>query len=448
MYPFRKLSRNIGFFAVMALTLGLFSTAIAQERTVVTYWTWNPTAYQNPESVMEDGSTPTSFAQEAFEAAHPEIDLQVEVYPYGDYLSQLQLNMLSDTGPDIVAVQAGVLLSTYQEFFVDLTPRLEAVWGAEWRDRFLSLGLDAVDSDEGVFGLPLMNSAAGFLWYNKTIFDQEGLQPPTTWDEWISISNTLTERGITGFFHGAADSWVNYDMFISIANEIAPGKIYQAEAGEISWTDPDLVQAMDYWRQMFSNGIMQEGALAATQYPDTHQNFTDGSAAMMLMGVWNDFSVLTNTGFEGSQEGYGFAEDYQYASIPFPDLNGDGNSGRPFGGPDVIVAMNQSAENQDAVWTVLSWMLSEEGQAQQAKLLNVPSIVGVPFDDSDARSDFERGVLAEQLTQLENSFGRREFLYPELKTALADALQTVATGDQTPEEALADVEAVSQTVER
>lgn len=448
MSSFRKLSRSIGFFAVVGLTLGLLSTATAQERTVVTYWTWNPAAYQNPESVMEDGGTPVSFAQEALEAAHPEIDLQLEPYPYGDYLSQLQLNMLSGTGPDIVAVQAGVLLNTYKEFFVDLTPRLEAEWGADWRERFLSLGLDAVDSDEGVFGLPLMNSAAGFLWYNKTIFDQEDLQPPTTWDEWISVSNTLTERGITGFFHGAADSWVNYDMFISIANEIAPGKIYQAEAGEIPWTDPDLVLAMDYWRQMFSNGIMQEGALAATQYPDTHQNFTAGSAGMMLMGVWNDFSVLTSTGFEGSQQGYGFTEDYQYATIPFPDLNGDGNPGRPFGGPDVIVAMNQSAENQDAVWTVLSWMLSEEGQAQQARLLNVPAITGVPFDDSDARSDFERDVLAEQLTQLENSFGKREFLYPDLKTALGDALQTVATGDQTPEEALADVEAVSQTVER
>jgi raffinose/stachyose/melibiose transport system substrate-binding protein len=428
--------------------LGLFSTVTAQEKTVVTYWTWNPAGYQDPESVVAGGNMGVSSAQMAFEAAHPDIDLQVQIYPYNDYLNQLQLNILSGTGPDIVAVQAGVLLNTYDEFFVDLTPQLEAEWGANWRDRFLSLGLDAVDSDDGVFGLPLMNSAAGFLWYNKTILDEAGLEPPTTWEEWISVSNTLSEQGISGFFHGAADSWVNYDMFIAIANEVAPGKIYQAEAGEIAWTDPDLVLALDYWQQMFNNGIMQEGALAATQYPDTHQNFSNGNAGIMLMGVWNDFSLLTNTGFEATKSGYGFTEDYQYATLAFPDLNGDGSPGRPFGGPDVIVGLNQTSENPDAAWTVLSWMLSEEGQAQQAVLLNVPAITGVPFDDSDARSDFEREVLTEQLAQLENSFGKREFLYPELKTALGDALQTVATGAQTPAEAMAAVEAVSQTVER
>jgi ABC-type glycerol-3-phosphate transport system substrate-binding protein len=93
-------------------------------------------------------------------------------------------------------------------------------------------------------------------------------------------------------------------------------------------------------------------------------------------------------------------------------------------------------------------MVSEDGQKQQAKLLNVPSIKGVPFDDSDAKSDFAKQVLADQITQLETASGKREFIYPDLKTALSDALQSVAAGQQTPEDAMAAVEAVSQTVKR
>ncbi len=430
---------------ILVSSLGIVS---AQAKTVVTYWTWNAAAYANP-GEMVDGQPSVSFAQEAFEAAHPEIDLDVKIFSYSDYLNQIQLNMAAGTGPDIVALQAGVLLNTYSEFLADLTLRATTEWGDKWADRFLSLGLDQSRNAKGdLVGLPLMNSAAGFLWYNKTIFDKDGLKPPMTWDEWIATSKALKDKGTIGFYHGAADAWVDLDMIIAIANELAPGKIYDAEAGKIPWTDPDLVKAMDYWKQMFSNGIMQDGALAATQYPDAHQNFTSGKAGMMLMGVWNDFSVLTNAGFKGSQQGYGFTDNYEYGTIPFPDLNGDGKPGVPFGGPDVIVAMNQSSQKQDAAWTVLSWMVSEDGQKQQAKLLNVPSIKDVPFDDSDAKSDFAKQVLADQITQLETASGKREFIYPDLKTALSDALQSVAAGQQTPEEAMAAVEAVSQTVKR
>ncbi len=438
----RFLTKSLPLILVI-VALGTFGMAAAQDKTVVTYWAWNPAGFGN----TLDGGEP-DVQQVAFNAAHPEIDLQVEVFSYPDYLSQLQLNMASSTGPDIVAVQAGALLNTYKEFFVDLTPRAEAAWGADWADQFYPLGLDQTRSAEGTFGLPMMNSAAGFLWYNKTIFDQEGLTPPTNWDEWVAVSNALTEKGIPGFFHGAADSWVNYDMFISLANEIAPGKIYEAEAGTVPWTDPDLVMAMDYWGQMFSNGIMQTGALAATQYPDTHQAFTTGKAGMMLMGVWNNYAALTNTGVSDYQTSYGFTENYEYGTIPFPDINGDGEVGRPFGGPDVVVALNQSSAVQDAAWTVMRWMMGQESQTIQAARLNVPAIKGIPFDDSDATGDFAKQVLTDQLVQLEGASGKREFLYPEIKTALADAMQNVAAGLQTPEEAMAAIEEVSQTIAR
>jgi hypothetical protein len=49
---------------------------------------------------------------------------------------------------------------------------------------------------------------------------------------------------------------------------------------------------------------------------------------------------------------------------------------------------------------------------------------------------------------LENAVGKREFVYPELKTALGDALQNVASSTQTAQQALESVEQVSQTIQR
>jgi ABC-type glycerol-3-phosphate transport system substrate-binding protein len=169
---------------------------------------------------------------------------------------------------------------------------------------------------------------------------------------------------------------------------------------------------------------------------------------MMLMGVWNDWASLTNEGVASYKENYGYSEDFEYGTIPFPDLNGDGEPGRPFGGPDVIVGINTGSQVQDAAWTVISWMMSEESQRLQGARLNVPAIKGIPFDDADATGDFARQVLKDQIAQLENAFGKREFLYPEIKTALGDAMQNVATGLQTPEEAMLAVEEVSAGLER
>ena len=160
-------------------------------------------------------------------------------------------------------------------------------------------------------------SAAGALWYNQTIFDKYNLSVPTNWEEWISVSNTLRENGEIGFMHGAKDSWVNYDLFIGIANELDPGVIYEAEAGTASWTHESLVKAMTLWGEMFiTNGIMQDGALGNSQYPDIIR-LLQVEKPMMTMGTWNNFSTFTNEGLKGSKDSYGFSEDFKYESLAY-----------------------------------------------------------------------------------------------------------------------------------
>jgi len=437
-------ARLVALFIALALAFASVGShaATAQAKTVVTLWTWNPAGFDTP------AGQPPQAEKVAFDAANPDIDLQVKVYSYQDYLNQLQLNMAAGTGPDIVDLQDGALLNTYKEFLVDLGPLSQKTWGANWADRFLSLGLDQTRIGSTVPGLPLMDSAAGWLWYNKTLFDKYNLKPPTTWDEWISVSKALTADGVTGFFQGAQDQWVNLDMYIALANQLAPGKVYQAEAGTVKWTDPGLVKAMDYWRQMFSNGIMQKGALANTQYPDTHQAFMSGKTGMMLMGVWNNFAALTKTGVAANQKSYGFTDTFEYGTVLFPDITGSGHPGKPFGGPDVVVSINKSSQVQDAAWKVVSWMMGTDSQKLQAKQLNVPSIKGVPFDTSDATGDFAKQILNVQITQLGDSSGKRNFRYPEINTALGDAMQAVATGQQTPADAMAAVQAASDKIKR
>ena len=426
---------------VMALTI-LFtacggsggSTTSSSSVTTVNWWSWNP------------GPPLSTQFVNAFNKSHPHIKLVFKNQAYDDYINTLKLAMASGTGPDIFGTQAGAMQREYAQFMEDLTPYAQKTWGGNWQDRFYNFGLSQLASGSTTRSLPFYLSAAGTLWYNQSIFNKYGLQPPKTFDEWVSVSQALQSKGVTPFVQGAKDAWVNYDMYIALSNAIAPGKIYNAIAGKTSWTDPDLVKAMSTWQQMFHNGIIQKGALGLTEYPDANNQFSQGKAAMILLGTWND-AAMTKTGQASAQSTLGVKDNFQFLPLAFPTINGQ--STKLFGGPDVALAMNKDSKVKDAAWQVLSWLTSQDAQTIHAKAVEQPSIKGLSIDNSDIISDTQKSALKAQAQDLNtNVIGPREIPYPELKTALADALQNVASGTQSPQQALAAVDKASQGIQR
>ena len=402
--------------------------------TTVNWWSWNP------------GPPLSTQFVNTFNKSHPHIKLVFKNQAYDDYINTLKLSMASGTGPDIFGTQAGAMQRAYAPFMEDLTPYAQKTWGTSWQSRFYDFGLSQLTSGNATRSLPFFLSAAGTLWYNKSIFDKYGLQPPKTFDEWVSVSQALQSKGVTPFVQGAKDAWVNYDMYIALSNAIAPGKIYNAIAGKTPWTDSDLVKAMSTWQQMFHNGIIQKGALGLTEYPDANNQFSQGKAAMILLGTWND-SVMTKAGQANAQSTLGVKDNFQFLPIAFPTISGQ--STKIFGGPDVALAMNKDSKVKDAAWQVLSWLTSQDAQDIHAKALNQPAIKGLPIDKSDVISDTQKSALTAQEQEFNtNVIGPREIPYPELQTALGDALQNVATGTQSPQQAMAAVDKASQGIQR
>ncbi len=393
--------------------------------TIVNWWTWQPA----PEQAQR--------VTDAFNASHDDVRIEFKSMQYNDYVNALKLAVISNANdaPDIIALQAGSMLNFYDEYLEDLSPLAESAWGTEWEDRYVELGLKQLQSGERTTALPYFVSATGYLWYNKTIFDEHGLQPPTNLEEWKQVNSVLSAAGITPFIQGAKEAWIDQDTFIVLANQFGEGKIYQAEAGEIPWTDPSLVQAMAAWKTMFDEGIMQKGALGIAHYPDAYDKFAKGEAAMIYNGTWNN-SHMTRTSIEDHKKKYGIDKEYEVVPVLFPDMTGTGAKSKLFGGPDVAFGMYKNSKNKEAAWKVLEWFSLAESQTINAKNGKNPAIKEVPLDDSDVLTDFQKQALKLQSEQMNDVSGKREFLYPELGTALKDALDRVATGDKTPEQAM------------
>ena len=46
-------------------------------------------------------------------------------------------------------------------------------------------GLAPYNYDDHTWAVPMWNMAQS-IWYRKSVFDAAGIQPPTTWDEWLA----------------------------------------------------------------------------------------------------------------------------------------------------------------------------------------------------------------------------------------------------------------------
>lgn len=66
-----------------------------------------------------------------------------------------------------------------------------------WNDKFPQDLIDLVSSDGSIWSVPVNIHRGNVLWYNKKVFDDNGLTVPTTFDEFFAAADALKAKGIT-----------------------------------------------------------------------------------------------------------------------------------------------------------------------------------------------------------------------------------------------------------
>ena len=402
----------------------------------VQWWSWNPNTEDAAKYI------------DAFESSHPDITVEHRYVPYADYANTLRLALTAGTGPDVFGLQVGSLAKTFAPLAEDLTPRVEGSLGEDWDGQLIETDQFQVDGKQ--VGLPWMITGAGLLWHNKTVLDQVGAEVPTTLDELTAACDALKAADLDCVVHGGKDAWVNLDVFQALSNDYAPGKFYEAVAGEADFTDPEFVDAMTSWKALFDDGVFQEGALGVAQYPDANDAFGQGKAGFIVMGSWHA-PAMTKTGLEelAKTTNSPAAGEYEFLPTVFPDVSGDGKPTALFGGPDVGWSLAAKSDAKDAGYALIDWLTSQpEGQEIMGSTLQQPALKAQGVDTSGLAYPTQVTAMGTLSTQLSELAGARQLPDAELETALGDALSAVAAGSQSPEEALAKVQAVSESLER
>ncbi|MCR6491933.1 ABC transporter substrate-binding protein [Cellulomonas sp. P24] len=408
----------------------------------ITWWGWTPDA------------TNASKLIAAFNKEYPDIKVEFVSKPIDSYDSVLSPAITSSQGPDVFNVAPGSAnggVQTFEAGAIDLTSAVEGALGSDWKSKLAPAGVDGLSVGDKLVGLSAGAVYSGGLWINQDIFDKYNLKAPTTMAEWKSVCATLTADGQGCFVQGAGQWAFDMDTFEAIADNVEPGLYVKASKGEVPWTDPKFVTAMDLWKSLFTDGIMQEGAVGLQQYPDANNAFMSGKYAMVMMGTWyTQYAVKDSMVAAMEAAGVGSPTPITITPIPFPDLAGTGNTGSMFGDADYGLAVSAKSTKQAAATTFALWLTtSTAGQQAVANTLNdIPALKGVTpqWDQIDLVNSDKQKAALQTYTEGAGAATEPRFatVSADLNTAFRDALIGVASGDKTSMQALEGLEAVQK----
>jgi alpha-glucoside transport system substrate-binding protein len=277
--------------------------------------TWSGTEQKNFQAVL-DAFTAKTGAKVTFTSG-------------GDDLATLINSRLAGGKPPDVAFipQPGVIADFAKKGQIKpLTGAAADAIKANYSDAWQQLGT----IDGKLYTLYWKVANKSVIWYRTDKFDEAGVKPPTTWDEFTKLSQTLSDAGITPMTVPGGDGWTLTDFFENIYLRVGGAENYQKLAEhKLPWTDKTVVDSLtvlgDYWKNA---KFIQGGNTGALQVTFT-QSIADvfGSAPKAAMIPEGDFVGAEVTKLGKTKVGEG-AKFFSWPSIngskPAVETAGDG----------------------------------------------------------------------------------------------------------------------------
>ncbi|MEE6272065.1 ABC transporter substrate-binding protein [Georgenia wangjunii] len=337
-------------------TTGATGGECTDEETTLRVWSWR----------TEDADAYATIF-DVFEEQNPCITVDFQAFLNTEYNQILQTGLTGSDGPDIAQVRSYGLLQPLVEggnlvALDDIVPEV-----AEFDETILAGAKGREDGN--IYGVPFASQTLQ-MYYNVAVFDELGLEEPTTWDEFIAVNEAVAESGMTPMSVGALDAWI-----IPIVHDILGSAVYGGAefeeavlAGETDFTDPAYVASLQTMADM---ARYMSDSVVGVSYTDSQVLFTTEQAAMFPGGSFElAFFQSENPDLELGV--------FQVPPAPGAALDeavtpayADGNWG-----------MSAQSANPEAAEKLIQWLATEEyGQMMANDLKQFSPVPGVTFDE-------------------------------------------------------------------
>jgi glucose/mannose transport system substrate-binding protein len=226
---------------------------------------------------------------EVYKEQHPDVkivDATVTGGAGANAKTVLVTRMQGGQPPDSFQVHAGQeLIGTW--VVADRMEPITFIFEEEgWRDVMPELLLDQITHEGEIYSVPVNIHRSNVLWYNKQIFEENNLEPPTTLDEFFQVAEQLQAAGVTPLAIGAKDAFATPHLFESVLlATFGPEDYGQLFQDPSMWEDPRITQAIETLGRMLEYSNEDRASLT---WQDASRRVFDGEAAMTVMGDWTE----------------------------------------------------------------------------------------------------------------------------------------------------------------
>lgn len=194
----------------------------------------------------------------------------------------LRSRMLAKDAPEVAQVN-GIVIRDWAR--LGLLLDLDAVAAAGKWDKLLQPTVAAaIQSDGHVYAAPLGIHRINTLFYNRKLFSQFKLNPPTTWAEFEHAATVLQQGGVVPLAQ-SSEPWQVATLFETLV--LSEGaEFYRAlflRRDAAAYADPRLANALTRLRHLKK---WMDQPVPERTWDDATRELADGNAAMLVMGDW------------------------------------------------------------------------------------------------------------------------------------------------------------------
>ncbi len=389
---------------------------------------WDASTEDPDKSRMED-------AVARFTEDYPNITVE-QVHQQNDtYKQQLVVAMSSGQCPDMYIHWGGGPMAEYYEsgFVNDLTE----MFNTYDHPAFIEAAVAQSTYEDKVLAIPFGGLSGCDFFYNKTIFEEVGVEVPETIDELEEVCDKLLEAGYTPFSLANSPGWTGsmYYMYL-VARRSGNEEFDAAYTQEGSFTSDAFIYAGEKIQEWVEKGYFPDGVNSLS--PDDSQDLAlmyDGTCAMMLQGSWVASSMQTDNA-EWYEENIGvfrFPEDSEAAANGVPQ---DVEVGTAIGNGISFNCWNDDGSvdqtKLDAGYVLATQYINDDVYLQnQVDSLKIPSIEGF----EDCMDDPNMQTVAEVFFDASNvQLWYDQYLPASVTEVHKDCMNALFALESTPEE--------------
>ncbi|MCL2181146.1 MAG: extracellular solute-binding protein [Treponema sp.] len=292
--------------------------------------------------------------------------------------------------------------------------------------------------------IPLTITTTHVLYVNMEVLNAAGLEPAKTYAELKAQVPVLKAAGYETIIMPNMDAWVMQSCLFSMIAGRFGGQHWHEEilAENAKFTDPAFVNALEFIKQLYTDGVIARSSLATT-YGDGPGLFANNACAYYIDGDWRVGQFITDL---STKRALIPPERQRNIRLTvFPDIENarinKTNSGVLGTGWAMDAAIPEGSQREEAAWRLIKWLTGREVQMRGIQDGAYRAAARTDIDTSHLNLEpiqITAGRFDSEYTSLTAVID--SVFHSDVYNVINDSLQEIGLGTKTPRQAAEEIQ--------